>query len=359
MNIYTITFLLSVLFAFVEFLTINDRKFALINWVNLLIIFVIMFFIAGFREVGFDYNSYEEIFNTISYAKGNWLIGGLSIGMEPGFAFINYISSNYQMLIAVMSALSLSMLYKTLSKHTKLPLASVMMYLGLFFLSGIMGQQRQAIAVIIGIYAMMNIDNKKVFYLTVIAAMSFHASAILILIANFIPRDYKSFRFYSIAIFAAIISGFIAHSAYLKIITYFPSFISQKLISYATQETESIGLNATIFLRLILFFIYYNYREKLRKIAYMPLVLNCYFLSILIYIGLNFAPQVAGRGGIYLASLEILLSSNVIYVSDRRYKPFIFIFFAAIAAYRLINFLNNPIQGAANIDFLPYRNWLF
>ncbi len=358
MNIYTITLLLSVLFAFIEFLTINDRKFTLINRVNFLIIFVVMFFIAGFREVGFDYNSYKEIFDTISYAKGRWLIGGLSIGMEPGFAFINYISRNYEMMIALMSVLSLTMLYKTLSKYSKLPLASVMMYLGLFFLSGIMGQQRQAFAVILGMYALMNIDNKKVFYISVIAAMSFHASAILILIASFIPRDYKSFGFYAGAIIAAIISGFLEYGIYLKVITYFPSFISQKLIAYATQETESIGLNATIFLRLILFFIYYNYREKLREIAYMPLVLNCYFLSILIYIGLNFAPQVAGRGGIYLASLEIILSSNVIYVSDRRYKPFIFIFFAAIAAYRLINFLNNPIQSAANVDFLPYRNWL-
>lgn len=357
MNIYTISFLLCFLFAFIELIINNNtQKSRLINRFNLFFSIVIMFFIAGFREVGYDYNSYKGIYNAIG--GSNWFIKGSVHGMEPGFALLNHLSSSYQILLATMSLLCLVLLFNVLIRYSKLPILSLLIYWGVFFLSGVMGQQRQALAVIISIYAIINVDNKRIFYPVIFIAMMFHMSAILVLAAKFIPKDYKPLKYYVISYIGAIIMNMIAHKAYLVVINYFPPFMANKLMIYAEKETTSLGLNSAVLLRTIFFCLYYNFRDRLRQIPYLPHLLNCYFLSLLIYIGFGFAPQVAGRGGVYFAALEVIISANLVYVLKGRTKLVILFMILAISAFRLIRFINDPAQSSYNVDYLPYQNWL-
>lgn len=353
MNVYILIFILCLCFSMLELaVPKSNKKYKLAHLFFFLVISGILFLIAGFRECGFDYMNYWIYFDQIS--GPDWFADGLAIGSEPGYSFLNHVLGNYAAVIAVMSALILWLQFKFVYKYSFLPFLAIIFYLGLFFYPSTMGQFRQALAMAIILWAISSIENKVKFLLLIALAMMFHFSAILGLLALFIPRTLKSTKFYVWSFVAALLISISAQTVYLNFISSLPPYIAVKLAHYASIESTPLGLNSAVLIRAFVFGSCYYFKDKLLAIPHMSYFINIYFLSLLIYTALGFAPQVGGRGSIYFSFFEIILISNLIFVLTDWKRILFFITFVGFSIYRQLQFFDQWTD-----DYIPLKNWLF
>ncbi len=312
-----------------------------------------LFVIAAFRECGFDYDSYRGIYHSLHARPGVLAIAAAS-GTEPLYALLNYIAPDYRTVIAVMTTAIFAVQIPFIRRYSRRPLLSLLVYLCVYLLFSTMGQYRQALAVGIVLWAFVHRDRKLVFFLLIALAAMFHTSALIGLLALAVPREVRGAGFYATLLVGALAFGMLARGAYSNLIGIMPPFISAKMAVYAATETEPLGLTTAVLFRGALFFLCWWNRERLGAIEGMPFFTNLFFLSLVVYLALGFAPQLGGRGSTYFAFLEVILSANL--VASFRTRPAIvfFGFFALLSAYRMFNSLQNWADA-----YIPYRNWLF
>lgn len=352
MGIYLFVTFICVLLGFMEMGVNRNPKYRYADLYFYTAVLLLLYVIAGFRECGFDYYNYKGYFQELN--GPNWLSEGLKIGSEPGFSWLNYALGNYAAVIAVMSAAILTVQSVFLWRYCKLPILSLVFYLGLFMYPSTMGQFRQALSIGIVLWAVVNRDNRTKFFMLILLAMMFHFSAILGILALFVPRHYKTLKFYLTAFALALLCSASAQVVYLRLIDLLPAYVATKLSHYASVETAPLGLNTTVLLRAFVFFLCYHYRQKLSGIPRMEYFLNIYFLSLFIYTAFGFAPQVAGRGSIYFSFFEIILIADLVYALKGWQKYLVFGLFVGFSLYRQISFF-----GQWSFDYIPYKNWLF
>ena len=111
------------------------------------------------------------------------------------------------------------------------------------------------------------------------------------------------------------------------------------------------GLNMAMLLRIAIFGLFWWKREYLLRYKDGIYFLNIYFLSLLIYLGLGFLPQLGGRGSIYFYFFEIILASMLIKTEvNRKHKIGVLILFLLLGTYRQITFFSEWGD-----EFIPYK----
>lgn len=358
MNIYYCVFILLLVFSFVEVLNNGKYRNTPIYSFRLAIVFFVLLYLAGFREVGSDYISYEYYYDTINQ-DGNWLLNGLELGSEPAFSFLCHVAESYKWLVFTTSLLCISLLFYFLFKYSPLPFVSLLIFFSLFFFPTIMGQQRQAFAILIGLFALMNIENKKHFVLLVAGAAMFHISALLLCLAPFIPKNYKSIWFYVTIFIGALIVRTVGIELYLTIIGNLGGFAGDKLVYYSESGSAALGLNTSVLLRIFILGICFFYKESLPKDSNIAFLINCYFVGLILYVALGFAPELARRGSYYFAVLEMLIVAFLLKGLRPSIRLAFFFGFSLLEAIRLVGYLNNFPESSFNVNILPYKNWLF
>lgn len=352
MAIYFFIAVICILLAFGETVANGNPRYRVADLYFYLAIAIGLFLIAGFRECGFDYYNYYDYFKNLN--NPHWFTRGLEIGSEPGYSLLNYSLGNYAAIIAIMSLIIIGVQFGFIWRYSRLPILSIVFYLGLFLYPSTMGQYRQALAIGVVLWAIVNSENRVRFFLLIALAMMFHFSGILGILALFIPQRIRSLKFYLILFGAAIVCSITTQVIYMRFLGMLPEYVATKLAHYAAVETTALGLNSAVMLRAFVFFICYYYRDRLLCIPRMGYFLNIYFLSLIIYTALGFAPQVAGRGSIYFSIFEIILIANLIFTQRGWLRYGLFCLFICFSLYRQWGFFKEWGN-----DYIPYKNWLF
>jgi hypothetical protein len=236
-------------------------------------------------------------------------------------------------------------------KNSPLPFFSLFLLLGTFLYPTIMGQYRQALALAIVAFASSYKDEKIIFIVLIFLASFFHVSSLLALLLIFIPDRLFKGQIYFFFLLLALLANQFLILLFSEYINSFPDFISRKLGIYSDSEKGQIlGFNMAMILRIIIFFFFWKGRIIIQKYKNGSFFLNIYFLSLLIYLGLGFLPQLGGRGSLYFYVFELILAAMLI-TKTQKYKYYILVFFFVVSVYRQISFFNQWGE-----DYIPYSS---
>ena len=325
----------------------KDKNFHLALYA-LTLVFLIIF--VGFREIGFDYDNYKSLFNKFSIF---WRENSEVESIDKGYAFLNHISPSFRFLLVSIATVTLTLILSFFYKFSPLPFASTFFYIGAFLLTSAMGQYRQALAMAIVLWAFALYDKKLYFTFLVLCASFFHVSAILALSILLMSKKICAPRTYLLFLVFAVIMNLTAGSLIMSLSNFMPSLIAYKFSFYAdTQQGIVYGFNMAMLLRVIVFLLFYHNRNIISSYRHGEAFLNIYFISLLIYMGFGFIPEIAARGSSYFYFIEFVLAGMLIGGSR---KGIIYLaFFSCISIYRLAGTLTEWSH-----NYIPYSNELF
>ncbi|SDN95429.1 EpsG family protein [Acetanaerobacterium elongatum] len=179
------------------------------NLIFLGISFVMLVVIASLRyEVGDDYYNYMMVFNSI---KNTPLTGAITYNYEPGFflwcKLIQLFTPHFQWFYALSAIATTALVFWFIYKESKLPFLSVYLYMTLMFYYWSLSLMRQIFAAAICTLSIKFIREKKFipFLLIVLAAASFHKSALIMLPIFFIAQIKFNWKSVSILGGAALL----------------------------------------------------------------------------------------------------------------------------------------------------------
>lgn len=307
---------------------------------------LLLFVIASFRGVGYDYESYHGIFldSRIGYFDGH----------ELGFVWLASILPSYRMLLIVMAALTFIPFYYCAKQLSPIPIYTLLLLYTTLFLPTIMGQMRQGVAVFLILTAYFIRQHRFPCVILVVTALLFHTSALIGLI-YFLPLRKK----YNITIYIAVFIVALFIGAYFEpllgnfIRRFGSSLITNKYDLYYTTETLrgiSIGFNSAVLIRCFVFVLsYYMLSGTLYE---NHKLLNLYFFSIIIYLTFGFIPQIGGRGALYFSVLDLFLIPQMIHVAKTDFKRLtLCLGFILLSVLRYIQFFSSEF----NYDsYVPY-----
>lgn len=350
MIIYIIIALFTGCVAFVEVFNksiISKYKWHLLSFYTLFLIIFI-----GFRDCGFDYENYKYYYKILH--SDFWKNNADFVLVEKGYALLNFLLPSFRTVYLLFAIVSCSMTSFFLYKYSRYPFLSHFLLLGVLVYLFFMGQFRQGLAIPIVLFALVQQDYRKKLLLIIIASFM-HTSAILALLAFFVPKNYIKGKYYLLLLFIALIVNIAMTKVFSTYIHIMPSFIAKKLEFYSnSEEGMRYGINLAMLLRLIILCIFYKYKKEIGKTELGTLFFNYYFMALLLYLGLGFLPQLSGRGSIYFYIFEVILMPIVVYnIPKLRMKMCIFSFFILIGIYRQISFFKSTDD-----EFIPYKTVL-
>lgn len=355
MIFYFTVYLYLLFFSIIDFIVKRDKLY------NCLYIgfALFIFFAAAFRGMGNDYDGYHAIFNSLHNRSLSEIFDASEVYVEPLYAILNIVVGNvfpYQAILVIMAFINVCLLFPFFRKYSPYPYFSLLLYAGLFMYSGMMGLIRQSLAIAICMWAIVAY-RKKIFWWLIGLAIGFHSSAAIVIIVRFIKTKFYKFKFYFIALLIAVISNISFYGIFKLITAFMPAVVAWKLNIYmGTEEGIHFGFNTAVAIRLFTFILAYYYRKQISEYfpKYGPLFVNVYFLSLLVYVGFGFLPQMASRGGIYFHFIELLIIPMVLYVANNVNRAWIFVLYALFSLWRHIDMVTT--YGEA---YMPYKNILF
>ena len=312
---------------------------------------LMLFFMVGGRACGFDYDNYKYYYDNVQHSI-YWNRNADYFGIEKGYAILNYICTSFRQLLLVMAFLTMGTYSIFIYKKSPLPFLSLFLLLGTFVYPMMMGQYRQALAIGFVLMSILYSNHLFLFLSFIGLASFFHISALLSLLLLFVPKRICNKKTYVILLLIALITNLLLGNIFGNYLSLFPSFIENKMEVYTEAEQNMrYGLNMAMLLRIAIFGLFWWKRDSLLRYKDGIYFLNIYFLSLLIYLGLGFLPQLGGRGSIYFYFFEIILASMLIKTDvNRKHKIGCLILFLLLGTYRQITFFSEWGD-----EFIPYK----
>lgn len=357
MTIYFLTILL--LFSF----ALLDAKFTIKLNTNRLMLSITYFLLVtqiGLRwQTGTDWVPYLNHFNSISdFASASPLKNGFEYGYNILVLLIKFIFSDYSFFLVVHAIVYYFLIFISFKRYNPYFYLTLLMFYALTM--GMMGSNRQLIAIAICIYAVRFIIEKRpiLFFLLIVIAITFHTTAFIFAVYYFLNRDIRPRTF-----FIVLISSFIIGKSQLPFFIF--SFIGDlsgghiatKIIFYVADAKYSLVEHKLtiigLFKRLILLSIfYYNRKIISERLPYYNTLLNGYILGIAIYF--LFADSLlilVNRGSLYFNIMEpMLIASQVAILKGKENKSIAVIILFVISIF----FFFQSIATYSNL-FIPYK----
>ena len=326
-----------------------------------IISFMIMLVFLGFRNfgIGIDDYSYKNIFfNVKEYGLIKFF---LQSTIEPGFLLLNYIvgifSNNFNIIIFISSLIILFFIYKTLYffKENISLFFSVFIF-GTMFLPYCFGIIRLSMAFSICFYSLIFFLNKerKKFNIFVLLASSFHYSALVFLLLNFIinkniTKTYILRRFYFFIILIiplAII--FISKSVVPLLGIRYSNYIIKGSLSISLSDFDKLPI-------IVLLIIFYNYICKAYENPKILIVLYSVSIIISIYSSMINFGRVQWYFNIIICLIVPMLIKGI-KKSKTRYWNLILVPLLSVYFVIYCNKLVNPSANIVNLN--NYENQL-
>lgn len=356
---YFLLFLLSV-FSFVQQLKSVNANINILKYVSLGLII----FIGGFRfEVGADWFSYENLFNGVN---SFWDI--FSFREEKLFMFFQYVCktifNSYSFFVFFLFAFSFYLKYKVFDKYSTDIYLSLIIYVYTLFLIYDLNGIRQGMAMAFVLTSIPAILERKkyLFLLLIITACFCHTSAMVFFPFYWLSRVKISTSKILVTTFicliiSTLIKKLILGSSLFQYLLLMDNFshYSSYLDNDTTSKEISI-ISVPVFQRLLVFVIFVLNYEKLKaNEVFKRLLMNGYFLAIVIFVFLSFNSEYAARLSFYYKSLELFMIPIIVSSQKRlEYKIFLWVLFVLLCLIGMSRLLEVPDNG-----LIPYKSILF
>lgn len=355
MSIYIVTFLLFSLFSYLEVrVNLSEHRKR--------ILYSIMFFFliiqVGLRwETGTDWVPYLKHFqNTQSLDK---VLLDVLLGFEIGYGYsvylIRLLTSSYSFFLLIHALLYYLLVFKANRLLSPYPITSIFIFYSSTM--GILGSNRQLIALSICLFSLKYVIEKKPmkFFILLALAFSFHTSALFSLIYFFLNRDFKKY-YLILFLFLAVIIG--KTSLPTHVFSSFADFLggaaSVKADNYVDSELSETSLSITGLIRRLLFFILFlvNYDLIVKKWPPYRLIFNGYLFGLVVYFLFKDTFIIlVGRGSFYFNVMEcFLLASQLLIFKSKRDRSYILFI---LLAYAILIFFQSTSEFPEL--FFPYK----
>lgn len=334
MELYYGTILILAFFAFfeIDLERYKDRE----NIVKFLVLvsFVILVLQMGFRwETGTDWVPYYDHFENFR-RENSWFNyeNQMELGYEL-FAYMTFfLTADYTFFLILHSFIFYLFLFKAINYFSKYKVITILLiYVTLI---GVLGSNRQLVALAIGLVSLKYLYDKKYIYYfgLVFLAYFFHTTSLLFLVYFFLNRKFDV----KIIIFFLIVSLIIGYTSVPTLLFNIMGGIndaaSNKAQIYLENSKEDLGKVSLsivgLLKRLFLLFIFIKNRDKiLLGFPKYNLFLNGYVVGIGMYFLFSKSLLVMiSRGSLYFNIAEpLLLGAQVIYFKDMQRKLIIYI----------------------------------
>ena len=369
MSIYIFTLAVLLIFSFLE---LRTNPTTIQHKSMLVFVYALFVFQVGLRwQTGTDWETYLLHFEEINnFSDVYYTITGFEQGYSFFVLIVKYLWSSYTAFLVIHALLYYVLVFSAFKKLSPYIFISLLVFYATSM--GVMGSNRQLIALGICLFAMRYVVNKNAlkFFLLVGFAFLFHSTAVLFIVYYFLNRDIKQSL-----IFKILIVSFIIGKTSLPILAF--SFVGDniggmgaaKVLYYTERYQEDsalyrLGIMGLIKRLLFIGLFIYNYKFLTAKLSYYRLIFNGYFVGLVIYFLFSSSILVlVNRGSLYFATMEaLLISSQFLMIKNKHYKVnllillfvvTIFLFFQSIAGYAD---LFVPYKGIfINSDFHRYR----
>ena len=322
--------------------------------------FLIFIIVGGLRYgVGTDWSQYEITFNNT-----NLIADIFSAREEKLFMVFMYISkkivSSYSFFTFALFSVSFYLKYKIFKEYSTDIFLSLIIYFFTLFLIYDLNGIRQGMALAFVFLAIPFLLNKKplLFVLIVIIGSLFHVSALIFLpfywIANFQISKQKMILIIVASLIVSIpIRSLIENNAYLQLLLAMDSFSHYSFYVNDDIAARDVSiLSVAVFQRLFIFVLFIiNYDRIEASDELKRILLNGYFLSIILFVFLSFSSDLAARSSFYFKSLEILMIPLIVTcqakLTNRMLLFAIFVLFAVVGTYRILEIPNGGL--------IPYK----
>ena len=356
-------YLLSILF-FLSFSLINEsyfvnKKFKDTLTYSCLFILIIQF---GLRwETGTDWEPYFNHFNSFA-GLTSIILSDFEYGYGLFEFTISYFTNNYSILLIIHSIIFYLLVITSFKKYSPNIFLTLMLFYTAFM--GVVGSNRQLLAVAVCLYSIEFILKKRPLFFTllIIVATSFHSTAFVFIFCYFLNFNIKNISFLTLIIFSIIIGRTELPLLIINRISgLFGDLLSFKLNFYIQNSSEAMLEKSLTFIgfvkRMLFLACFYYTKNKLNlKFKYYNLLFNIYLMGLIIYFLFSNSLLIfVNRGSLYFNIMEPLLLTLQLYVfKDRRIRILcvislfilsIGLFFQSISAYTDL--------------FIPYKGLFF
>lgn len=354
--IYHLINLILSAFSVVESLHIKIHKLQQACYVFLLIFLAVF---AGTRMMGFDYDTYKEIF---SYASSGNL---KEAQIEIGWALICYLFSGpgFNAFLLFIASCSIILYGTFFRKYSPYIFLSLLIYYSSYFIVKEMGQMRQGLAIGLTTLAFTVSMEKKVWWFIALCILAFciHYSAIVILPVYYLCNHYwKNNTIIVFTAFALCFTFVDLGVVITKVISLLPVSGAQEKVAnilVSDASAKKLGINSSVLLRLIIMGLALGYRKPLKeRFAFFEPFVMLYFYGLMLYLIFNSVSEFAQRTSAYFRILEAIILPCILSLVARRTERVIIVCLLVLNSLISVNRLFGPKQ--AYEAYNPYKTYL-
>lgn len=281
MIVYSIMFLISVLFSFLAY---SNGKHYYRRMIYTIIAFLPFIIVASVRyDVGTDY-----MFRNVPDYQ-NMVLGNDVPNLEPLFKiiirFCILFSKDYVILFVVTSIIMYTLFAITVGKYSKNIILSIIVFVfGTYYFKSL-NLVRQFLGMSVMFFAYRYILDKKYikWFICLVIATLLHTSCLLYIITLFFDKKVFKLRYLIILIVLILTIGYPALVGFLSILGKFGNANINKYYNYVVYGDR--GMNYSEFIPEVLIFIYFYYiyckkKDKMEKEGIF--FINLQFVSILV-----------------------------------------------------------------------------
>ena len=355
MTIYLIIFLLFIVFSFIE---VRTTVSVFVKRKLYFFLFFFIVFLIGLRwETGTDWVEYLRHFTESTSTQV--LLINILLGYEIGYGFFVFVvrsfTDNYSVFLLLHALIYYYFLFRSNKFLSPFPFISLLVLCSSTM--GIVGSNKQLIAIAICLYSLEFLLNKKriKFFLCVFVAFLFHTSALIFFVYYFFNRDFKKYY-----IIIALVLGFVIGRSTLPNLLFdsFANFLggaaAYKAEIYSENKLSETTLSLIGVFRRILFFIIFfiNYDAIVKKFPTYRLLFNGFSFGLLIYLMFsNSFVILVGRGSFYFNIMEcFLLASQLLLFPSKKERSYLLILFFVYGYF----IFHQSISEYPQL-FLPYK----
>lgn len=269
--------------------------------------FLPVFFVSALRyQVGVDYMSYFWIFQAVER--------GEPIHAESGYRFLNEFLINYtndpQSIFIVTSFITLSLIFYGIYKYSPNPGLSIFLLVSMGYLFSSFNILRQYVAIALVFASLKLIKENKFFpfLLIIIAAMTFHKTAIILLPLFYLIRlRLKQSYLFIITLVSACFIPLRGVLTNLLTNVFYPQYAGTDLI-------KPLSMSEFLYYLLVLgalVLLCMAYKNKFFDDTYNLILFNCIFYSLILYTCFSFVPEI-NRIAVYIELFIVILIPRVI-----------------------------------------------
>lgn len=334
---------------------LRDKKRTIIDDVNTLLIFLILFSVSAIRDTGIDLEVYKEIFNSVNSKSSIEYYG-----IEKGFVLINKIirifTESDAIAIAIFSFVTIYLFLNTINYYRdKLVFSlAVTAYVCMFYFQSFSLVRIYLVSSIIFYNFRLLEDNKllKYFFL-IIGCFFIHASSLTLLLPLAFLKIYKNNpKYFFIAYFTCFICIYTIANQ-LQIF----NFSARYSDYFANNEATSIGVLQFVYYAPLFYLLYIakvnKYNENLFSI-FLVFTLSSFMFSILSY-----KLTVMGRLSIYYTYPFLLFMPMLIKFGKEngiRFSNYWTVFYILYLFFRFTMYF---LEYAYTDGIMPYKTLLW